>query len=322
MQDCSRFDRHEPQISHIQTESYDCTDGPSSGATTSLATTRQQRDLDSEPIYSEIEEDCLRIRGSPHHEVRTAAQIIDHTPTPTESSTAYVSGSVPAPSTSRDDISAMYARVQKTPKNSPQMKPVDKPQISFQAIQPQKSTHSFSPPITTHIVLDQAVQPKSCSQSNPAQLSTQMVSPQSTAPQQPVALGHFLHESLKNGNFFQFMPLPEEPSGTESSCSASQTTESSVIRQPKLKLPSPHAHQSLNNISEQHSPPKQNRNLSRSELSLQRSEIFLDNLCRSELVLDRPEKVPNVSAIAVFTICHISKPKPITEYFQCGFRFV
>ncbi|XP_002040127.2 uncharacterized protein LOC6615756 [Drosophila sechellia] len=293
-QNCSRrFDRHEPQISHLQTESYDCTDGPSSGATTSLATTRQQRDLDSEPIYSEIEEDCLLIRGSPHHEVRTAAQIIDHTRTPTESSTAYVSESVPAPSPSRDDISAMYARVQKTPKNSPQMKPLVKPQISFQAIQPQKSTHSASPPITTPIALDQEVQPKSCTQSNPPQLSTQMVSPQATAPQQPVALGHFLHESLKNGNFFQFMPLPEEPSGTESSCSASQTTESSVVRQPKLKLPPPHTHQSLNNISEQHSPPKQNRNLSRSELSLQRSEIFLDNLCRSELVLDRLEKVPN-----------------------------
>ncbi|XP_002092660.2 uncharacterized protein LOC6531873 isoform X1 [Drosophila yakuba] len=288
-QDCSRFDRQEPQTSHLQTESYDCTDGPSSGATTRL-----QRDIDSEPIYSEIEEDCLRIRGSPHHEVRTAAQIIDHTPTPTESSTAYVSETVPAPSPCRDDISAMYARVQKTPKNSPQMKPLAKPQISSQAIQPQKSTQYSPPPITPN-VLNQAVQPKSCIQSNPPQPSTQMVPPLSTAPQQPVALGHFLHESLKNGNFFQFMPLPEEPSGTESSCSASQTTESSVIRQPKLKSPSPliTTHQSLNNISEQHSPPKQNRNLSRSELSLQRSEIFLDNLCRSELVLDRLEKVHN-----------------------------
>ncbi|KQS63051.1 uncharacterized protein Dere_GG20008, isoform B [Drosophila erecta] len=286
-QDCSRCDRHEPQISHIQTESYDCTDGPSSGATTSLATTRLQRDRDSEPIYSEIEEDCMRIRGSPHHEVRTAAQIIEHTPTPTDSSTAYVSESIPAPSPYRDDISAMYARVQKTPKNSPQMKPLAKPPISFQAIQQQKNTQSFPPPLTTPVVPEQAVQPKSCVQSK-----TQLV-PSPSTTQQPVALGHFLHESLKNGNFFQFMPLPEEPSGSESSCSASLTTESSVIRQPKLNSPSPLTHQSLNNISEQHSPPKQIRNLSRSELSLQRSEIFLDNLCRSELVLDRLEKVPN-----------------------------
>lgn len=92
------------------------------------------------------------------------------------------------------------------------------------------------------------------------------------------------------------MPLPEEPgSASETSCSASQTTESSVVRQPKLKSPPPLTHQSLNNISEKDSPPKKHRNLSRSELSLQRSEIFLDNLCRSELVLDRLEKVPNVS---------------------------
>ncbi|XP_017040672.1 uncharacterized protein LOC108087678 [Drosophila ficusphila] len=280
--DCSRFDPLEH--SQLQTESFDCTDGPSSLITTSVATTRLNRDLDSEPIYSEIEEDCMQIRGSPHHEVRTAAQITNPTPTPTESSTAYVSESMPVPSPSPVDISAMYARVQKTPKNSPQMKSlVVQPQINAQVVHPEIISSIIQPQI-----IDQNRQPKKVMQPTPPQLTNQ-----AAQPMQPVALGHFLHESLKNGNFFQFMPLPEEPSGTETSCSASQTTESSVLRQPKLKSPPPLTHQSLNNISEQHSPPKKNRNLSRSELSLQRSEIFLDNLCRSELVLDRLEKVPN-----------------------------
>ncbi|XP_016998753.2 uncharacterized protein [Drosophila takahashii] len=281
--DCSRSDPLER--AHFQTESFDCTDGPSSLATTSVATTRLQRDLDSEPIYSEIEEDCLRIRGSPHHEVRTAAQLINETPTPTESSTAYVSESMPDATPSPADLSAMYARVQKTPKNSPQMKLQEQAQVIQPPIIPPAVNKQIRPPVIQNQIMDKAVQPTKTIQ--------QLPSPAIQPPTQPVALGHFLHESLKNGNFFQFMPLPEEPSGTESSCSASQTTESSVIRQPPVKSPPPLTHQSLNNISEQHSPPKKNRNLSRSELSLQRSEIFLDNLCRSELVLDRLEKVPN-----------------------------
>ncbi|XP_017123405.1 uncharacterized protein LOC108143472 [Drosophila elegans] len=293
--DCSRFDTREH--SHHQAESFDCTDGPSSLVTTSVATTRLQCDLDSEPIYSEIEEDCLRIRGSPHHEVKTAAKITNPTPTPTPtgSSTAYVSESMPDPSPSPADLSAMYARVQKTPKNSPQTKSlVVQSEIKVQTTsQPQ-----LIPPVSQPQITYNVVQPKKTSQPMPPQSIPQAIQPPLSAPSQPVALGHFLQESMKNGNFFQFMPLPEEPSATESSCSASQTTESSVIRQPKLKSPPPITHQSLNNISEQHSPPKKNRNLSRSELSLQRSEIFLDNLCRSELVLDRPEKVHNTSSIA------------------------
>ncbi|XP_026840892.1 anillin [Drosophila persimilis] len=116
---------------------------------------------------------------------------------------------------------------------------------------------------------------------------------------QPVALGQCLQESLKSGSFFKFMPLPDEPSSECSrSESTSETTDSSVIRKPKPT--SPPMHQSLNNINERNSPPKKNRNLSRSELSLQRSQIFLDNFCRSELVLDqdeqlntRLEKIPN-----------------------------
>ncbi|XP_016977056.2 uncharacterized protein LOC108043034 [Drosophila rhopaloa] len=294
--DCSRFNPHER--SHLQTESFDCTDGPSSLVTTSVATTRLQCDLDSEPIYSEIEEDCLRIRGSPHHEVRTAARIINPTPTPTENSTTYVSESMPDPSPSPADISAMYARVQKTPKNSPQIKSTAvQSEIIVQAAQPQIiAKPHLIPTVIQPQIINQAVQPKNIIQPMQPQLTTQATQPQLMAPNQPVALGHFLQESMKNGNFFQFMPLPEEPSGNDSSCSASQTTESSVVCQPKLKSPSPLTHHSLNNISEKHSPPKKNRNLSRSELSLQRSEIFLDNLCRSELVLDRPEKVHNTSS--------------------------
>jgi len=198
---------------------------------------------------------------------------------------------MPDPSPSPADLSAMYARVQKTPKNSPQMKPLGQatqPQIVPPVIQPPM------PPVIQPPIMPPVIQPQIMDNGS-SQPVQPPIKPQLSAPNHPVALGHFLHESLKNGNFFQFMPLPEEPSGTESSCSASQTTESSVIRQPMLKSPPPLAHQSLNNISEQHSPPKKNRNLSRSELSLQRSEIFLDNLCRSELVLDRLEKVPNVS---------------------------
>ncbi|XP_017073023.1 uncharacterized protein LOC108109137 [Drosophila eugracilis] len=290
--DCSRFDPLER--SHPQTESFDCTDGHSSLVTTSVATTRIQRDLDSEPIYSEIEEDCLRVRGSPHHEVKTAAQIKNRTPTPTESSTAYVGGSMLDPYPSPADLSVMYAKVQKTPKNSPQIKPlIVQPQVNLEDIPPQ-----ITPEVIQQSVTPPVIQPQVIDLDKETRKSIQVASiqPHLPPPNQPVALGHFLHESLKSGNFFKFMPLPEEPSGpNEQSCSTSQTTESSVIRQPKLKSSPPLIHHSLNNISEQHSPPKKNRNLSRSELSLQRSEIFLDNLCRSELVLDRLEKVPNDS---------------------------
>ncbi|KAH8290691.1 hypothetical protein KR054_005014, partial [Drosophila jambulina] len=269
--DCSRSD---------PIPSFDCPDGPTSSlATTSVATTLRiancQR-ADSEPIYSEIEEDCLRIRGSPHHEVKTAAHKLINprttsTTTSTPSSTAYVSESTPVPSPSPAELSAMYARVQKTPKNSPQAKAQVVQMEDYVAEVVQRPKAQIVQPEVTTKPPQQAIV---------------------AAPKPPLALGHFLHESLKNGSFFQFMPLPEEPgSSSETSCSASQSTGSSVVRQPP-----PLTHHSLNNISEKDSPPKKNRNLSRSELSLQRSEIFLDNLCRSELVLDRLEKVPNNSS--------------------------
>lgn len=110
----------------------------------------------------------------------------------------------------------------------------------------------------------------------------------------PKALGHFLQESLLNGSFFQFMPLPDEPSSDTSYTMSTSKSANDATEQATLPM-----HQSLNNINEQHSPPKKNCNLSKSELSLQRSEIFLENLCRSEMVLDhddnlRLEKVQNV----------------------------
>ncbi|BFG06263.1 uncharacterized protein DMAD_04805 [Drosophila madeirensis] len=284
--DCSRFEPLERQK-----ESFDCIDGPHSSGktsvttsqyprdTTSAATTQyprdrtfevparhHQRELDCEPIYSEIEEDCLRVRGSPQYEVRTAVQRQAYSSTATGSESTAVGSDLSAPAVDSDlsvpaavsdssapvDLTLLYARVQKTPKKAPQSVPA--------------------------------------------------APPQSVPAAQPLALGQCLQESLKSGSFFKFMPLPDAPSSSES-CSSSESTSqatnaSSVIRKPKAL--SPPLHQSLNNINERNSPPKKNRNLSRSELSLQRSQIFLDNLCRSELVLDqqeeantRLEKIPN-----------------------------
>ncbi|XP_017838698.1 uncharacterized protein LOC108596962 [Drosophila busckii] len=211
---------------------FDCIDGPRSRTRRQVA--QQRRELDSEPIYSEIEEDCIHISGSPQFDVRTEAQIAlaNATPTSTLASTTTVmvkeNTARPTPTSPATDSSAIYAQVQKRKK--------------------------------------------------------------STTAAEPRPLGQCLQESLLNGSFFQFMPLPSEPSSDSSYCHPNPITE-----QPTLPL-----HQSLNNISEKHSPPKKNRNLSKSELSLQRSEIFLENLCRSEIVLDqqdnlRLEKVQNTA---------------------------
>ncbi|XP_053966268.1 uncharacterized protein LOC128868324 [Anastrepha ludens] len=115
----------------------------------------------------------------------------------------------------------------------------------------------------------------------------------------PIALGKLLHDSMRSFNTPQYtlqLPTLQEQSGSETSY---------------MSPPQPHARtsgtsttlshcQSLNNVrvQEQHSPPKRDRNLSKSDLSLHRSEIFLDNLCRSELIadnseLERVEKINN-----------------------------
>ncbi|EDW85603.1 uncharacterized protein Dwil_GK23171 [Drosophila willistoni] len=232
-QDCTRFN----PLKRHENVTFDCLDGPhrsviSTSDEGALQTHQHVEQLhNSEPIYSEIEEDCLRIRGSPQYEVRTAAFL-------------------------------------------PEITPVSTPcvGVSTLAVNERKATTvPVPPPIDPDVIYAKVKKP--CKM----QVKTQ-----------PVALGKFLHESLKNGSFFQFSPLPMEPSS-----SFDVLTEATESR----RTPST-VHQSLNNISEQHSPPKKNRSLSKSELSLQRSEIFLDNLCRSEIVLDREEstrleKVPN-----------------------------
>ncbi|XP_034111706.2 uncharacterized protein LOC117572739 [Drosophila albomicans] len=249
---------------------FDCVDGPITRTKRSVVSRHQPQVHEREPIYSEIEEDCMHISGSPQFDVRNAA-LLKQTelptssssaaadtsaatplstpgPTPTKSSLASATGTVsditprpkPFPESPVQDFSALYATVQKSNKSSPRS-----------------------------VDVKVAVQPR--------------------------PLGQFLQESLMNGSFFQFMPLPDEPASDTSYTVSTLRSRNLVSEQPTLPM-----HHSLNNINEQHSPPKKNRNLSKSELSLQRSEIFLENLCRSEIVLDhddnmRLEKVPNTS---------------------------
>ncbi|XP_037805989.1 uncharacterized protein LOC119600043 [Lucilia sericata] len=98
-------------------------------------------------------------------------------------------------------------------------------------------------------------------------------------PQIPLA--KIMQDSLKSkkitSNITPLPPLPE-PSAEESVSYSSPTS---------VGMPLSHC-QSLNNVRvmEHNSPPKKQRNFSKSDLSLHRSEIFLDNLCRSELVVD------------------------------------
>ncbi|EDW60034.2 uncharacterized protein [Drosophila virilis] len=238
----------------LPSDGIDCTDSSSNRLQRSATTTlRPRRDVHREPIYSEIEEDCMVISGSPQFDVRTEAQLEvaptpTPTPTPTTSATVTATISEPTPVSSplpyqkqpAADLNALYAQVQKAKKAA--LKPTTTPKTT-------------------------------------------------AAP--PKALGHFLQESLLNGSFFQFMPLPDEPSSDTSYTMSTSKSINDATEQATLPM-----HQSLNNINEQHSPPKKNRNLSKSELSLQRSEIFLENLCRSEMVLDhddnlRLEKVQN-----------------------------
>ncbi|XP_067632425.1 uncharacterized protein [Eurosta solidaginis] len=117
------------------------------------------------------------------------------------------------------------------------------------------------------------------------------------APSTPIALGKVLHDSLRSlipPSYLTQLPTLPELSGSDTSY---------------MSPPQPHATdtsitlshcQSLNNVrlQEQHSPPKRDRNLNKSDLSLHRSAIFLDNLCRSELIvgqdeMERTEKMNN-----------------------------
>ncbi|XP_030239729.1 uncharacterized protein LOC108654371 isoform X2 [Drosophila navojoa] len=271
----------EEQLHNVElpSDSFDCVDAPSRRLQRSTTTIqRQYRTLEREPIYSEIEEDCMLVSGSPQFDVRTEAHLKvaptptptpEPTPTPTQTptvtptptTTATVPGTISEPTPLSSpvlpvDITALYAQVQKANKT------------------PSKAT------------------------------------PAKAAPP-PRALGQFLQESLQNGSFFQFMPLPDEPT---SDSSYLMSNSNSISNQATLPM-----HQSLNNISEQHSPPKKNRNLSKSELSLQRSEIFLENLCRSEIVLDpddnvRLEKVQNTCLRANPAADDVSYDIPVELY--------
>uniref|UniRef100_A0A1I8N9B2 PH domain-containing protein n=1 Tax=Musca domestica TaxID=7370 RepID=A0A1I8N9B2_MUSDO len=89
------------------------------------------------------------------------------------------------------------------------------------------------------------------------------------------------HDSLKAKRNTQkiptLSPLPEPSGGEVTSYSSPSLFESQLMD-----------YKSLNNVRvmENHSPPKRQRNLSKSDLSLHRSEFFLDNLCRSHAILD------------------------------------
>lgn len=124
--------------------------------------------------------------------------------------------------------------------------------------------------------------------------------PQATQPT-PMPLAKLLHDSLRNTDISPFtvqLPTLQEQSGSDTSyMSPPQPHVCATDTSATLS----HCH-SLNNVrvQEQHSPPKRDRNLNKSDLSLHRSEIFLDNLCRSELIpenaeLERVEKRNNVS---------------------------
>lgn len=118
-----------------------------------------------------------------------------------------------------------------------------------------------------------------------------------TQSKAPIALGKFLHDSLKNlsikDRINALPPLPEPPHSVEDTSYYGYSDVQIPLRNEKpdvemITCTSSMSHcQSLNNIGEQHSPPKTNRNLSKSDLSLHRSEIFLDNLCRSEIVIEK-----------------------------------
>ncbi|XP_037940787.1 uncharacterized protein LOC119673801 isoform X2 [Teleopsis dalmanni] len=107
-------------------------------------------------------------------------------------------------------------------------------------------------------------------------------------------LGKILHESLKSKN----STLPPLYESTSLDVSYTSPTPDSVSTELPPLPQSPKGNKnalshssSLNNIMEQHSLPKNNRNLSKSDLSIYRSEIFLDNLCHAEV--ECLEKVEN-----------------------------
>lgn len=130
--------------------------------------------------------------------------------------------------------------------------------------------------------------------------SSKRVATAKRLPSVPTALGTILHDSIKSKrtmlNTPFLPPLPEPPGGETVSYSSAAS----------LSKQQSHC-QSLNNVRvmENDSPPKRQINHSKSELSLHRNEIFLENLCKSELILTnfgcygngRLQKIENVREI-------------------------
>ncbi|KAL9916409.1 uncharacterized protein ACN2A1_002690 [Glossina fuscipes fuscipes] len=87
------------------------------------------------------------------------------------------------------------------------------------------------------------------------------------AKSKPIALGKFLHDSLQQKNLqgAQFEP---------------STSERKLVRRGTQS-------RSMNNVFvREHNSPPRSTYVSKSELSLYRSDLFLANLCRSELIVD------------------------------------
>nr|XP_014094838.2 uncharacterized protein LOC106620750 [Bactrocera oleae] len=118
--------------------------------------------------------------------------------------------------------------------------------------------------------------------------------PKPQSPQtKPIALGKLLHDSLRNLNTTSRanqLPTLQELSASDTSYMSPPQPHVSAS---DTSMTLSHC-QSLNNVrmQEHHSPPKRDRNLSKSDLSVHRSEIFLDNLCRSELIADHGNGEP------------------------------
>lgn len=197
---------------------FDCTDGPGTRTKRSVTAVQQHYGHGREPIYSEIEEDCMHFSGSPQYDVRTAAH--------PEMATAPVASPATTPRYT-PTISASASATTTISQSTPQPSPLP----------------CLKPPVADFSALYAKVQKANKTPPKPAQIKE--------AAAQPRPLGQFLQESLMNGSFFQFMPLPDEPASDTSYTVSTLRLTNRTSEQQTLPM-----HHSLNNINEQHSPPK------------------------------------------------------------------
>ncbi|XP_075170454.1 uncharacterized protein LOC142242810 isoform X2 [Haematobia irritans] len=103
--------------------------------------------------------------------------------------------------------------------------------------------------------------------------------PATKAPEIPLPLGKILHDSLKSRRLTSRKPSLSPLA--EPSCGDSESYEFPSPKGCKLMQS-----QSMNNVRvmEHNSSPKRQNNLCKSDLSLYRSELFFENLCKTELV--------------------------------------